>query len=199
MSHSFHAFTDEELVQLFLDGEDEYFQPLFERYQHRLYKLAYMMLCDESEAEDAVQDVMLTVFQKLASYKSNASFFTWLYQITLNRCRDRIRRNKWRALLFKRSNGAEDELPEVSASIPQNPTWEALHQSEINRLIEKYMQQLHPDHRQIIILRDIEGFSYEEIAGIMNLTLGAVKSKLFRARSQLRQKLVPYHKELLYD
>lgn len=201
MGYNFHTSTDEELVKKFIDGHIDAFTLIVQRYQHRLYKLAYMMLGDEQDAEDVVQDVMVTVYQKLTSFKWRSSFFTWIYQITLNRCRDRLRRKKWMAFLIYHPNGADSEIEHanITRSNMDNATWDAVHQAELNRIIEKYMQELNPNYRQIIILRDIEGLTYQEISKITGLTISAVKSKLFRARNQLRQKLMPFKEEFLYD
>jgi len=201
MGYNLNKSSDEDLVKTYIDGNPDAFAILVQRYQNRLYKLAYMMLGNESDAEDVVQDVMITVYQKLASYKSRASFFTWLYRITLNRCRDRLRRKKLVSLLFYHPNGADTEIEHADTRVSKidNPIWDALHQSEINRIVEKYMLELNPVYRQIIILRDIEGLTYDEICKIMGLSMSAMKSKLFRARNQLRQKLMPFREELLYD
>lgn len=174
-------------------GRDaEAFQTLVLRYQDRVYNTAFRLTGDRALAEDLTQEVFLKAFKAMKKFKAKSSFSTWLYRITVNACTSEWRR----ASAQKRGK----ELP-----FPQGPEdgsggrWEppspdgdpraAAERKERNLLIQKAIESLDEDSRLVVVLRDIEGFSYEEIADIIERPVGTVRSRLHRARCDLREKL----------
>lgn len=143
-----------------------------------------LRLVGEDEAEDITQDVFLKAIAGLPHFRGEASLETWLYRIATNTCRDHLRRRRWQRLLFiRKSNDVAD--PVIGSVAKPNP----IEESEIRSLIRAALRELTPHHREVIVLRDIEGFSYEEIATIVGCPVGTVKSRLYHARAQLAKKL----------
>lgn len=143
-----------------------------------------LRLVGEDEAEDVTQDVFLKAIAGLPRFRGEASLETWLYRIATNTCRDHLRRRRWQRLLFIRKSNDAADLVSRSVAKP-NP----IEESEIRSLIRAALRELAPHHREVIVLRDIEGFSYEEIAAIVGCPIGTVKSRLYHARAQLAKKL----------
>jgi len=179
--------ADQDLVTRCRDGDREAFAELVQKYQNRVLTLATRMLDSRSEAEDIAQDIFIKVFQSLQDFRGASRFSTWLYRITVNHCLNYIRR---RTRQQQRLVGAEpgEWMQEAPASNPHK----RLEEKERWVLVQAKLQGLSPEHRTIILLRDFEGLSYEEIADVLQLETGTVKSRLHRARMELKALLEPY-------
>jgi len=178
--------TDEELVDLVLAGQGEVFAQLYERYYLRAYRLAYGMTGQREAAEDLTQEIFLRAYQKLGQFKGQSRFATWFYRLTVNRClqhRQRAQKSIEEAVedLERAMPSQRDELVREAET--------ALFQQQAQALIHKALLSLKPDLRMAVILRSLEGLSYEEIAERMNCSVGTVGTRLHRAHKLLAQKL----------
>jgi len=192
-----HRMTDDEdarVVLLCQRGDSDAFEILFERHQKRMLNVAYRMLGDYDEACDVVQEAFLAAYRAIHSFRREAAFSTWLYGIVVNHARNRIKQAEGRLRHEARSIddpvGIQDgrlqrELPDCGES-----AIERLEKKEIEARVQDCIRTLEPDQREVLILRDIQGFSYEEIGGLLKLADGTVKSRLFRARAALKDCLV---------
>lgn len=175
-------YTDQELVEQVLSGDQHAFAELVERYQRPVFNLAYRMLNEGGEAEDAAQETFLRAYQHLKRYDLSRSFKTWILSIASNYCIDRLRKRRlvWLAL--------DDPLPPHPALESKEVAPE---RAAINRrqqeLIEGLLQSLAPDYRAAVVLRYWYDMSYAEIAAMLDTTESAIKSRLFRARQALAE------------
>jgi len=180
--------SDEELLARVVNGHTDAFDLIVSRYKDRLYNFAFRFVGDSDTAEDIVQETFLRAFRKRREYRAIANFSTWIFTITGNLAKSELRRRKrWRFLSLDWSpegdaNGME--LPDESHR-PDNSTETVL----VERSIQQAVQSLPANYRQAVVLRDIEGMSYQEIAEIANCPLGTVKSRVNRGRLKLQQKL----------
>jgi RNA polymerase sigma-70 factor (ECF subfamily) len=185
------------LISLAQRGDLEAFNRLVLAYQDPLFNIALRILGDEDLAADATQEAFLHAFQKIASYRSG-SFRGWLIRIVTNVCYDELRRQKRRPQTSLEPFTAEGEEVESPAWLSDDrPSVEArLEQKELEHAIEHCLQALPPPFRVIVVLADIEGLDYAEIAAALRIPLGTVKSRLARARLRLRDCLAQFQ-ELL--
>ena len=172
---------DKELIQKIQEGDRLAFNQLVVKYRNRVMGIASRMLGDRVEAEDLAQDVFVKAYLALPRFQGEALFTTWLYRITANSCLNR-RRGPRPAIQV--SDGLDS--PEPNLSDPSSNPHDLLEQKELKLFLEKSIQSLQEDHRIVLILRDIEGLSYEEIADSLGLELGTVRSRLHRARLQVQ-------------
>lgn len=172
---------DEKLIALSREGDLEAFNQLVERYQSRVYRLAYRMVGPAS-ADDASQDAFISAFKSIRSFRGG-NFRSWLLRITANVCRDQLR-------AAKRKGGASlESMLEAGVWEPTSPgrsPEEAASDAELNAAIMTAVAALPPDQRAVLVLIDIEGYSYEETAKAVGASLGTVKSRLSRAREKVR-------------
>ena len=169
-----------------LSGDDQAFAELVRRNQGRIYNLAYNYVKDEEEAKDLTQDVFITVHRNLGSLREPEKFNAWLYQLALNHCRNRYKRLQRRG--FFRSSSLDDPDSPLHLTSGETPEGQLDRQDQDN-LVRKAIAGLSAAEKEIIILRDIEGFAYDEIGAILEIPLGTVKSKLNRARLVLKERL----------
>jgi RNA polymerase sigma-70 factor (ECF subfamily) len=180
-----HALDDSDLVAAFLDGEERAFQELVERYQGRLLNFIYRTIGDRERGEDLVQEVFIRVYRHLHRFDRSRKFSTWVYTIASNLAKNELRNRARNPLvLFQtiKKNWQDEERPlqfEDSASRPDD----LYRRRHLRELVENSVAQLPEHHRQVFILRELEGKSYEEIAEITACNLGTVKSRLNRARN----------------
>ncbi|MCS7192666.1 MAG: RNA polymerase sigma factor [Armatimonadetes bacterium] len=176
---------DEALVQKAKKGDSQAFDQLIERYYQRIYKLAFQMLGNGEDAADATQETFLKAYQQIRSFRGASSFATWLYRIAVNTCRDIMRRNK--ATVFSQFSPEDEQTDfEPSILIEPNPN-EILVEREKAELVWMALNSLPEETRQILVLCDMQGFSYAEVAAILNLPEGTVKSRLHRARNAFKE------------
>jgi RNA polymerase sigma-70 factor (ECF subfamily) len=179
--------TDLELVIRSRRGDRDAFAALVRKYQRRVLTLATRILDNRTEAEDIAQDIFAKVFQALPDFRGAARFSTWLYRITVNQCLNDLRRRarQQQTLATTEPRGWVRESP------TSNPL-RTLEQKERLALVQAKLQSLSPDQRTIILLREIDGLSYESIGEVLQLESGTVKSRLHRARMELKAQLEPY-------
>jgi RNA polymerase sigma-70 factor (ECF subfamily) len=181
---------DREAVRRVQAGDTEAFEPLVEKYKRKVFRLAYQVLRDQEEALDVAQEAFVKAFRALPAFKGDSAFYTWLFRITMNVALDRKRQRATRA----KSLGAEDVPPEewerTATSTDPDPEDVATGLERRER-IRKGLDSLSDHHRTIIILSDIEGLQYREIAEVLGIPMGTVMSRLHHARKRLRAILGP--------
>jgi len=182
---------DAELVQAALAGDRDAFGELVERYQDRLFNTVLRLLGSRDDASDVVQEAFVQAFVKLESFRGEAQFYTWLYRITMNRAlsyrRDGRRRSRQRGPVV-----SIEAVKDMAGDEPvdRNPGPEAqLIDREQVEAVQSALLKLSDEHRQILVLREMEGCCYETIADILQLPVGTVRSRLFRARLVLKEVL----------
>jgi RNA polymerase sigma-70 factor (ECF subfamily) len=153
------------------------------RYADVVYTMAYRLTGDDEEARDLAQDVLIRLHKGLRRYQEG-NFEGWLYRTTVNAFRDRLRKRK-----RLREDVLPDEPPGMRTSVVVE---EAIAQSELHEVVQKAIVRLPPEYREAVVLRDLEGRSYEEISEILAIPPGTVRSRIHRGREQLRQLLTPY-------
>ena len=179
------TLDDSGLVAEFLGGEERAFQMLVERYQTRLLNFIYRTISDRERSEDLVQEVFIRVYRHLHRFDRSKKFSTWVYTIASNLAKNELRNRSRNPLVFFqtiRKNWQDDDRPlqfEDSGSRPDD----LYRKRHLRELVESSVAQLPEHHRQVFILRELEGKSYEEIAEITGCNLGTVKSRLNRARN----------------
>jgi len=184
---------DGELVRAAQKGDEGAFRQLVERYQRRIYQLALGMLKDPDEAMDIAQETFVRVHKYLPSFKGDSSFFTWTYRIGMNLCLDAQRR----AGRVQRVDAADSDEAEVEAAMDppshalSGPSRQALN-AELRRKMEEALATLSDNHRAILLLRELDGLSYEELASVLGIRKGTVMSRLFHARLKMQKKLREY-------
>jgi RNA polymerase sigma-70 factor (ECF subfamily) len=185
---------DSELVASFLEGDRTAFEALVVRHKNRVFGFCMRLLGSRTYAEEAAQEVFVKVYRNLARFRGDSKFTTWLYRVTLNHCRNvqayRARRHEKRhESLDARSEdedglGPKRELPDGGPTAEDN-----LLAGERLRFLREEMARLDPMWQEILLLRDVEGLSYEEIGTALELAAGTVKSRIHRARGELRTRL----------
>ncbi|MBI9073121.1 MAG: sigma-70 family RNA polymerase sigma factor [Melioribacteraceae bacterium] len=173
------------LIQNFKDGDKTAFNKLVTKHKDKVRNLVFLTLGDSDYVDDISQDVFISIFHKLGEFRFESKFTTWLYRITVNKCRDYLRKKRVRSIfvpMLDSDEGPSTRMRSESIDVP------GLVRKAIVRLPEKL--------RIPLILRDIDGFSYKEIAEKLDCEVGTVKSRIFRARESLKLILEPYQKEL---
>jgi len=173
--------VDSRLVEKARAGDAEAFGLIFERSKGMVWNVAYRMTGDFDEAEDLAQDVFVTAWRKLASFRGESAFSTWLYRITVNKA---LNAKKSGRMLQRLTDEETANLVDVETFTRQNPT-AGVEQLETERILAGLLAQLEPERRLALILREIEGLSYEEIAEAMDTPVGTVRSRISRAREEL--------------
>lgn len=190
---------DDELISSFKEGDTSAFQELVLKYEQRVYNHCLRMVNDEVESYDLTQEVFLKVFRKIKNYEHTYSFYTWLYRITVNCCIDFLRRKKRHIQGISLSGNIHDDSSEAGKEqdIPDHTfiPEDALVNKELSEVLQAAINQLSEKLRSIIILKEVEGFSYDEIAEVLECSRGTVKSRLFRARERLKDLLADYVKD----
>ncbi|MCC5911761.1 MAG: sigma-70 family RNA polymerase sigma factor [Clostridiaceae bacterium] len=173
------------LIEKSQKGDVESFEILITSYQKTAFNIAYRMLGNFEDANDITQEAFIKVYKSIDKFKGESSFTTWLYAIVNNICLDFLRKKKKiKIISIDKSQGNENYQREIP---DETNTPEVLFEKkEVRRTVQDAINQLKDEHRTIIILRDIQGFSYEEIAEILDISTGTVKSRISRARRSLK-------------
>ncbi len=180
------------LLRRLRERDERAFRELVMQHRDRVYNICYRMMGNRSEAEDVAQEVFIAVFKTIDSFREESKFSTWLYRVSVNHCKNRIK------YLARRHDRDRDELDENSAgangAILGNPVRaaqpdRALESVQMEEVLREAVNSLDEEHRIVVVLRDIEDLSIEEICEITDLPDGTVKSRLHRARLALRKKL----------
>ena len=184
------------LIKKIKSGDMEAFSLLVSAYEKKAVNFARRMLGTQEEAEDAAQEAFLKVFDKIHTFREDSSFSTWFYTVLNNICLDALRKRSRRAetISIHQSDDTGDEY-ELQIEDTADGPYEAFQKNEAKRLLEIALTKLSDEHRTVIILRDINGFEYEEIAKILKISTGTVKSRISRARLSLRR-ILEEHREL---
>ncbi len=181
------AMMDEPaLIAAAKKGDLDAFNTLVLHYQHQVYNLAYRIMGDAASASDATQEAFISAWQNMGGFRGGV-FRAWLLRIVTNACYDELRRLKRRPASSLESLYVEDPTPDAELPPSQLESPEAFAQRrELNRALQSAIAQLPPDQRIVLVLSDVQGMSYEEIAEVTGANLGTVKSRLSRARAKLR-------------
>lgn len=176
---------DERLIERFLSGDEEGFEMLVKKYQNHVVNIVYSLTGETQDADDIAQEVFIKVYKNLGSFSKKAKFSTWLYRITVNTTYNHLKKEK----RYVPSDYRKDS--DVFKKIPL----EDLERGELKELIRKSIEKLPFKYRTVIVLKEIEGLSYKEIAKSLGCRIGTVESRLFRARYMLKKILSPIVKE----
>ncbi|MBK8237905.1 MAG: sigma-70 family RNA polymerase sigma factor [Deltaproteobacteria bacterium] len=185
---------DHQLVEACKGGDRRAFQALYERYERKVFAVAYGFLRNQEDALDVVQEAFIKVHRYLPNFEGQSSFYTWLYRIVANLCIDHIRRNtRKKDVEFDdklRHDGEQDTSPAeaLPASIMANPG-EAVENKEILAAVEDSLKYLSDKHRAVIVMRELQGLSYADMAKAMNCSKGTIMSRLFHARRKMQKLL----------
>ena len=193
------------LIERCKQGDNEAFSLLIDKYQQKVYNTAFRMMGNYHDASDCTQEVFLRIFRSLASFRGESSFSTWVYHITVNVCKDELRSRS------KHHDESIDEMiysekgerkKEIADDMP-DPA-EIYENTEISERLQELLNELEPNYRVILWMREHDDLSYQEISDILNLSIGTVKSRISRARLALRKKIIADRKlfssiERLYD
>ena len=173
---------EQDLIRNILAGSSEAFEQLISPYSDRLFNTLAHILRNAEAAEDVLQDALLQAFVKLNTYQGKSAFYTWLYRVAVNRWKD------WRISMSRRR---EDIIEEMFDRTPGPFRTEAsLEAKEAEEILSRALQELPDLWRQVIVLREIDDLSYDEVASVLSCSTGTVKSRLFRARSRLKDILL---------
>lgn len=175
------------LIEKVKKGDIASFEVLIEPYQKKAFNIAYRMLGNLEDANDVTQEAMIKIYKSISGFQGKSSFSTWLYSVVSNSCIDYIRKNR-RAVVVSldREYDTGESMYKFEVADEMNTPEYLFERNETKRIIHDAINQLNVDQREIIILRDINGFSYNEIAEILKCSEGTVKSRISRARSNLK-------------
>ena len=185
--------VQKEVIESCKAGDEKAFAEIVLHYQKKVFNIAYRMLGNLEEAKDLAQEVFISVFESIKDLKEEIKFDAWLTQITLNHCR-----NRWKYLKRRQyfnSDSLDDpietedgNMPKAIADPSENP--EALYEKKmVQQFVQSGLLKLKKDQRELLVLRDLQGFSYEEMGELLGLPEGTIKSKLHRARMDLKEVL----------
>lgn len=187
--------NDRDWVQRVQAGETDAFEVLVRRHEKRIFNLLYRWLGDHDEAAEAAQEVFLSAYRSLKKFRGDASFSTWLYRIAVNHAKDR-RKNlntfRLRMVPLEVADPEGDEGPVTSLPHPGPDPAQDAEQQEVQERVRQALNRLDADDALLIVLRDLQDVSYEEIVQVLGIPIGTVKSRLHRARQMLKTILAPY-------
>lgn len=178
-------FNERDMIERASRGDAAAFNRLMEQHERRMYAVALRMCGNREDAQDCLQEAMLRVYRAIGGFKGQSSFSTWVYRITMNTCLDELRRKK------NRQSTSLDSLLDMgwSPSDDTNAPEKQAIRSELRRNLNRAIQELPEEMRSAVVLRDIQGFSYEEIAHMLEINVGTIKSRISRGREKLREKM----------
>lgn len=182
--------TEQELVQAAQKGDQDAFARLVEQNQGKIYNLCYRMTGSADDAADLTQEAFLNAWRGLSKFGGQSAFSTWLYRLATNACIDFLRREKRRATLSMTVEDGEDDGYQAQLPDERWSPERELERKEASRALQEGLLSLSPEHREVLLLRETEGLSYQEIARCLSLEEGTVKSRIARARLALRDFLV---------
>ena len=182
-----YAEQDEDfvLIRSFINGNESTFRTLVIKHKEKVRNLVFITLGDTEYVDDISQDVFISVYHKIKEFRFESKFTTWLYRITVNKCRDYLRKKKVRSIFVP--------IGDYDREYPTGPHSENY---DIPQLVQNAIAKLPEKLKVPLVLRDIDGLSYKEIADQLGTEVGTIKSRIFRAREHLKFLLEPYQKEL---
>lgn len=181
------AVDENKLVNKAVKGDNSAFEALMEKHMGIIYNIALRMTANQDDAEDMTQEIMIKIFRSLGSFKGNSKFSTWIYRVAVNTCLDELKKKKNKKHLSLDAEISGDDGENQIEIKDDSPSPEKLaEQNELRDMVAAAVKLLSDEHRAVIVLRDIRGMSYSEIAGILGCSDGTVKSRISRARAQLK-------------
>lgn len=176
---------DSELITECLQGRTDAFGQIVTRYQERLFGTLVTMLGSAEDARDVAQDAFVQAYQKLESFRGQSAFYSWLFRIALNSSVDHHRRQRRPTVSIdaaREQSGAEptDSHPEISPSF-------GMERTERQKLVQLALSKLSPEYREVLVLKEMEDMKYEEIAGLVKIPVGTVRSRIHRGRAELKE------------
>lgn len=180
--------SDELLIEQIKNGDLHAFERLVARYETRVYTIAYRYVGNYSDASDLSQEALIRVYRSIGSFRGDSTFLTWLYRVVTNVCKDELRRRA-RQKAVSMDEMIEHGRTPVAEAVQRLPE-EAVLRKEWQEEVQQVLNSLTEEHRMVVVMRDIQGYTYEEIAGFLQCSLGTVKSRLNRARNILKDRLL---------
>lgn len=177
---------DYSIIRQFIEGDNSAFQILVKRHKEKVRNIIYLTMNNNALVDDIAQDVFITIYRNLKNFRFESQFTTWLYRITVNKCKDYLRRMNVRKIFSPLDEGVE--VSEYSSPVENR---------DVSKIVTEAISKLPVKLRMPLILKDIEGFSYQEISETLNCEMGTVKSRIFRGREKLKEILQPLEKELM--
>lgn len=193
-------FDEASLVAQARQGGAEAFNELAERYQRKIFRLAQNITQNPEDAEDVLQETFLKAYEHLPDFHGDSKFYTWIVRIAVNEALMKLRKRKWDKTVWldEPVNIGDDTVAREIAVWEDNPE-QRYSKEELRDILDKAVNSLAPAYRTVFVLRDMEGLSTEETAQTLDLSISAVKSRLLRARLQLRDKLTAFFKKKVED
>ena len=183
---------DDVLVRRVQAGDSEAFEELVRRYERKVSNITYRLMGNEQDASEALQDAFLRAYRFIGKFQFKSSFFTWLYRIATNVSLSKLRkREKVDIVSIDQPVNEEGDLPFEIPDVKYGPE-KLMKQRELHAALQKAVDELEADYRSVVVLRDLEGLSNEEVSKVLDLSVAAVKSRLHRGRLVLREKLSSY-------
>nr|WP_204618930.1 sigma-70 family RNA polymerase sigma factor [Desulforadius tongensis] len=182
---------DQQLIERSKSGDYIAFEELVRRYENKVYNVAYRFVGNHADASDLAQEAFIKIYQALGSFRGDSSFMTWIYHITANVCRDELRRRqKKQTISLDDDFQDKDNLPLILSLSSDKPgPEEEIERMELREQVQQCLNMLSDEHRLILIMREMQQLSYDEIAKVLGCSLGTVKSRLSRARMAFKQKM----------
>jgi RNA polymerase sigma-70 factor (ECF subfamily) len=199
MERDEYSDPDGECVFRCRKGDVQAFEEIVGRYHKKMFNAAYRIIGDYNDAAEAVQDAFMSAFKNMGSFKGDAKFMTWLYTIVLNTSRNK--RKQMQTRNFREDCSLDDPIEGDDGSITFEPAssnpsvLEQLEQHEVQQGVQRCIGELDHDFREALVLRDIQGFSYEEIRDMLDIAIGTVRSRIHRARLSIKECLTQLMKE----
>lgn len=183
--------TETELIQKSRQGDMDAFEQLILRYEKRIYAIAYKYMGNHEDASDMAQEALIKAYQSISTFRGDAAFGTWLGKIAANRCLDELRKRKHMQLAslddtLELEEGSVQKELECTEVTPE----EHVVKQETAEYIQQLLDDLKDEYRIVIVLRELEGYSYDEIADLLSCSLGTVKSRISRARQYLKERIM---------
>ena len=176
------------LVKQAQKGDSTALEELLLAYEKRVYNTAFRYMGNEADAYDMAQEALIKIYKRIKAFKGDSSFSSWVYRITVNTCLDGLRKNRKNVVSLEASIESGASYKDDSNDTPEEMTLRI----ELQEDIQKAINTLSPDHKSVVILRDINGLSYEEVATCLSVSVGTVKSRISRARMRLKEILINY-------
>lgn len=183
--------SDQALISLIKSGDKEAFTLLVKRYEKKILNILYLQLGNIPDLEDLAQEVFIKVFKNIGSFRGESQFYTWLYRIAMNISYDYKRKNREIYSLDEPlKEDEEDTFEKVLFDSSIEDPLSVIETEELKEKLRKFIKELPKEYQEVLVLREYEGLSYEEIAKILNCPIGTVESRLFRARKELKEKIL---------
>lgn len=183
------AATEWELIKKSKSGDYIAFEELVHKYENKVYTVAYRFMGNHADACDLAQEAFIKVYQSLPRFRGDASFMTWIYHITANTCRDELRRRQNKHTLSLDDDSDDSVALKLMVASDDPGPEELIESMELGEQVQQCLNTLTEEYRLILIMREIQGFSYNEIANALEISLGTVKSRLSRARAAFKEKM----------